>query len=266
MTICIAASCDGGKKCVVSADREVTAQSLSLEFEHEKKIDVIGQSCVVMASGDSLLADEVSERTRRRVSIEGLSTIQQIAEALADVYLQCHLARAEGVILRPHGWTWTTYQQEGAQRIPTQVYMQIDSQLWNFGINVAEFLVAGVDESGAHIFRVHYEGMPGGGWLEWCDRLGYRAIGSGGPHASILLALQGQRRTLPVGETIFNVYSAKKNAEIAPGVGLETDVAVIEAGKIAFLDINAFGKLEGLRKELTAARKVSPEKVKDVYA
>jgi hypothetical protein len=144
--------------------------------------------------------------------------------------------------------------------------MHLDSQLFGFGLGVVEFLVVGNDESGAHIFRVHYDGMLGGSWLEWCDRLGFRAIGSGGPHAAILLSLQGQHRTLPVNETVFDVYSAKKNAEIAPGVGLETDVAVISAGRVTFLDGVAIAKMEAVRQEMMKSRKVPPEKVKDFYA
>ncbi len=180
MTICIAACCEDGKKCVVGADREVTATGLSLEFEHEKKIDIVGPSCVVMAAGDSLLAAEVIVKAQRHVSVKALSTVQQIAETMAVSYMQCHLERAESVLLRPRGLTWADYQQYGAQRLPLQMHMNIDQLLFNFGLGAVEFLVAGVDESGAHIFRIHYDGMGGGSWLEWCDKLGFRTIGSGG--------------------------------------------------------------------------------------
>ena len=265
MTICIAASCEGSKKCVVGADREVTATGLSLEFEHEKKIDTIGQSCAVMAAGDSLLAAEVIEKTRREVIVRALSTIQQIAESLAAIYLQCHLERAESVILRPRGLTWGDYQQFGAHRLPLQMHMNIDQLLFNFGLGAVEFLVAGVDENGAHIFRIHYDGIAGGSWVEWCDSLGFRTIGSGGSHAAILLALQRQQKMLPVGETLFNVYSAKKNAEIAPGVGSQTDIAIVDSSKVTFLEAAAFKKMDDLRQEMSAAYKVPPEKVKDLY-
>ena len=229
MTICIAALADNGGACVVAADRQVTVHALSLQFEHsDKKIDTLVNGCVVLSSGDALLAAEVIEKARSVLGGLSHPTIQQMAECLRDTYMSVHLMRAENVILRPRG---LTFQEWGGTKIPLQLYIQIDQLLFNFGIGAVEFLVAGIDASGAHIFRVHYSGIAGGNWLEFCTRLSYRTIGSGLSHAAILLSMENQNRTLGVGETLYNVYCAKKNSEVAPGVGPATDIGHPSGGQ-----------------------------------
>jgi hypothetical protein len=88
-------------------------------------------------------------------------------------------------------------------------------------------IVAGVDDSGA---RVAYLGNPG--TLAWLDKLGYAAIGSGGIHATTKLSLGSQTRGSTLLETLYRVYEAKRAAEVAPGVGPDTDVAIVERDRI----------------------------------
>jgi 20S proteasome alpha/beta subunit len=265
MTICIAALCDQGKNCVVAADREITATGLNLEFDHEKKIEVLTDASVVMASGDSLLAAEIIEKTRPLVTAPGNNTIRNIAETLRDVYIRTHIERAESVFLRPRGLTLQEFQQNGAQCLPRDIYATIDNQFFAFGLNVVEFLVAGVDVAGAHIFRVYYSGVAGGSWLEWCDRLGYRAIGTGAMHSSILLSLVEHNRTVNADRAIYNVYSAKRSAEVAPGVGLSTDLAVITSSGISFLKSEVLKKLSQIREEVIKRSQPNPEAISGLH-
>ena len=246
MTICIGAICDNGKACVVAADREITVPAINLEFEHaDKKIEDVVSGCVVMSSGDALLASQIIERTRS--TLGGSSQkVDKVAERLRDTYKAIHLERAENVILHPRGFTLKEFKERGAQ-IPAQAYLNLDQSLFNFGIGAVEFLVAGVDSTGAHIFRIHYSGVAGGDWMEWCDRLGYRTIGSGSSHASISLALEGQHRRLSAAETLYNVYSAKRNSEVAPGVGKATDIVILTTGKVDSVSEDRIKKLAEVR-------------------
>ena len=143
--------------------------------------------------------------------------------------------------------------------------MNIDNQFWTFGIGVVEFLIAGVDATGAHIFRVHYSGIVGGSWLEWCNRLGFRAIGSGAMHSAILLSLDEQNRNVNIDHTIYNVYSAKRSAEVAPGVGPATDIAVITSSEVKFIKPEILKKLAGIREDIIKNKRVSPDTVKGLY-
>jgi 20S proteasome alpha/beta subunit len=93
-------------------------------------------------------------------------------------------------------------------------------QMFNLG---TDMIVAGVDDQGA---KVAYVWNPG--TLAWLDKLGYAAIGSGGIHATTRLSLGSQTRDSGLAETIYRVYEAKRAAEVAPGVGPETDLAIVE--------------------------------------
>ena len=264
MTVCIGALCDRAKAAVICADRELTVAALSLEFEHqESKIDLISSQTVVMSSGDALLAAEVIGKMPSLPS-GSVPPIRQIAESLRDAYITVHLERAEQVILRPRGMTFEQFRKEGAQTLLAQVYINVDQQLFNFGIGAVDFLVVGVDGTGSHIFRVHYNGVVGGSWMEWCDKIGSRAIGSGSSHAAMLLSLEGQHRRMTIAETLFNVYSAKKSAELAPGVGRSTDLAVMTASGLVTIPESAIDALEELRAK-TQKSKVDIKEVEAIY-
>lgn len=263
MTICIAALSDEGATCVVAADRQITAGGTALEFEHhERKIDSISDSCFALSSGNALVATEVVERTKQAVAAVGNATVHQTSECMRDVYMAVHLERVEQVILVPRGWRWPEYKQFGHSQIPLQSYLAIDQLIFNFALQT-EFIVAGVDAAGGHIGWVHYHGMAGGGWLEFYDKIGFQAIGSGASHASILLSLAGQHKDLPLAESLFNVYVAKKNAEVAPGVGDATDLGVVTGKGLHLVTDAAIAKLDELKHKYES-RKPSPKELNDM--
>lgn len=262
MTVCIGALCDDGRSCVVGADREMTVLALSLGYEHQdSKIEVLSDRCTLLSAGDALLAAEIvgsiDKTTLASLRVRGAAAM------VRDTYLAVHLNRAESVILRPRGLTWDDFKRR-AHEIPLQAYLGVDQLLFNFGIGAAEFLVAGTDSAGADLYRVHYGGVAGGSWLEWCWKLGYRAIGSGSPHASVFLALEKQHRRMSVAETLYNVYCAKKSAELAPGVGKATDVAIIGKDGIEIVPEELLGEFESLRQETRMSR-VESQRLTELY-
>lgn len=250
MMVGIAALCDKAQACVVAADREITVGfPVNIGFEHhERKIEVTCPACVVVASGNALVAEDVVRRLKRGVAGVAEDDVLRAAGILRDTYMAVHMERAEHVILRPRGITLQEFKDTGAQKVPLPIYQQIDQLFFSFTLNT-DFLIAGVDGSGGHIGWVHYHGVQGGGWLESFDKLGYLAIGSGGSHASILLSLTGQHRDLSLAETVFNVFAAKVNAEVAPGVGDVTDIAVIRKGSVEFLTEKFIEKLGDLHEK-----------------
>src|ERR1700704_6107506 len=60
MTICIAANCAKGQAVVVASDRMLSAEFLTLEFDHpDAKIEEISRSCVALSAGDALASQGV---------------------------------------------------------------------------------------------------------------------------------------------------------------------------------------------------------------
>lgn len=245
MTICIAAMCEDGKSLVVGADKEITAAGLSLKFSHdEKKIDTLTDKCVVLSAGDALVASDIIQKTKEKIKTE--MSVQKISETLKENFIAIHLDRVEKVILNPLGYNWQEFKDKAGVQLPGKIYENVNQAIFNFGLNLCEFLIAGLDKNGAHIFRVFYAGMAGGNWIEVCDKLGYRAIGSGCPHSYAILAMSHQYKGLKLEDTLFNIYCAKKSAEMAPGVGSEEDFGLINQSGITFIDS---GKIEELKKK-----------------
>ncbi len=136
------------------------------------------------------------------------------------------------------------FQRSATQQMPKDQYTLVFNKVWDFGINAVEFLVSGVDESGAHMFRVYYGGIAGGDWIQWANSLAYYAIGNGMTAAVARLALERQHSALTTRQALFNVYTAKKTAQIAPSVGHETDAAIVTAKGVTELSHEQMSQLE----------------------
>jgi 20S proteasome alpha/beta subunit len=238
MTICIGSLCLDGQAVVFAADRMVTAHFLSLEFEHqEKKIEKVNETCVIMSSGDALVAFELIEAFRRDSG--GARSVAEIATRFYDLLSQLSLRRAEQQVLMPRGLTWDRYRADGNSMNP-QLYMLLDHQLSEFHLET-DFLVVGIDERGGHVISLIFPGT-----VQHFDKIGFGAVGSGIPHATTSLCLDGQTRKRKIAETLYAVYVSKRKAESAPGVGKETDLGVITKQGICFLEPDQLKDLENL--------------------
>lgn len=234
---------------------------MNVQFEHhERKIDPLGSNCVVMSSGNALVANEVISRTRAAVGSAALD-FGQAASRLRDEYMSVHVERVDELFYRPRGWTLEEFKKVGNAQVPPQLYIGIDQQVFQYNLGT-EFLIAGVDGAGAHVSWVHYHGMQGAGWLETFDKIGYNSVGSGGPHAAISLHFAGQHRDESLARTVFNVFRAKKIAEIAPGVGAQTDVAIVDAA-ITYLTDAQIAELDELHKK-TLPQQISDKDIAEI--
>ncbi len=140
-------------------------------------------------------------------------------------------------------------------RFPPDLAMLLDSQVQRHSLQTT-ILVAGVDGAGAHIFNIEDPGA-----MSSFDRLGYHAIGSGHRHAVLKMVGMGQHKSMSLNETVFNVYCAKRVAELAPGVGQATSMKIVTADGITPLEQGTLEQMEPAYKaqekpELAAVKKV----------
>jgi hypothetical protein len=230
MTICLAAICRDNERdyAVVAADRMVTLGGF-IEFEHGvPKMAHPSAQAVVMVAGDTL----IGTRLAREVSAALDGTVPRtpgIARELATKYLEIRTVAIENQVLAPRGLNLQAFY--GAhQSLNPQITMMIDQSMSQFNLGV-ELLLAGVDQDGAHIFSIH---NPGGGELQH-DVIGYAAVGSGAIHAIQSMIGFQHNSSCELGETIFRAYASKRRAEVAPGVGQETDIAVVSLDGVRWL-------------------------------
>jgi hypothetical protein len=116
--------------------------------------------------------------------------------------------------LRSGGWNWQTYYG-GHSSFNPQITVMLDQQMQQFNLGV-EFLLAGVDDSGGHIYSVQNPGQPE--YLH--DVIGYAAIGSGAIHAVQSMIGFGHSVNTDYQETVFRVYASKRRSEVATPTGV----------------------------------------------
>lgn len=247
MTVCICAICDSGKSVVVAADRQVTfgpPLSLQTELPSDRKIHGLTSTIVALYSGHVPDGEEIISKVKGQIPPSQKILVNDIAEKVKTAYIDLKRKRQEETILRPWlGTDFQTFQQMLAGAALSTGLQQIMGALMQHSLGL-DVLVAGLDDTGAHL---HVATNPG--VLLPLDTLGYAAIGTGGLHASIRLTLGKQSKLCKLAETVYNVYEAKKAAEVAPGVGQETDMDIISNGKIATLKKSSVERLVKLHKE-----------------
>ncbi len=221
MTVCVAALCQDGEKriAVAASDRMVTYGGF-IEFEHaESKMTEVSSHALVMVSGDTLIGTRLARDVADQFG--GAQAVADIATRLAAQYEATRNDLMEQQILALRALNHAAYYDKHNSLNP-QVTFAIDQQMTQFNPQI-ELLLAGVDPSGAHIFTVHNPGRP----ERLHDVIGYAAVGSGTLHALQSMIGFGHSASAAYHETVFRVYASKRRAEVAPGVGHDTDLAVI---------------------------------------
>ena len=246
MTICIAATCADQKAVVAASDRMVSAPFLTLEFDHpDAKIDQLSRTCVGLTAGDALVATDLFTGFEGMVSQLQDPGVLLIAEHVKQRFVEVRQKLIDERVFRPRGISFVDFYSKGlVSALPPDLAMILDNQAQE-GQLQASVIVAGVDGSGSHI-----HGIEDPGTSSCFDRLGYHAIGSGYRHALLYLATTQQHWSSSVNQTVHNVYEAKKQAELAQGVGNTTEMRVITERGVRALtqsDLNALEELHELR-------------------
>jgi 20S proteasome alpha/beta subunit len=241
MTVCVAALCgeEEDPRVVVAADHLVTSGGF-MEFEHPgSKIVELGDQALVMVAGNTIDGMRLVNEAAAGMDGDPVS-IPELAQNLGQRYAAARLHRAEQTLLVSRGLSLETFYNMHNQ-LNQQVVMLLDNALGEFGLGV-ELLLAGVDETGGHI---HTNGDPGGGNSDH-GPIGWAAIGTGAVHVLQSMAGFAHAPDAGYGQTLFRVYASKCRAEVAPGVGHETDVAVISGDGIKRLsneELKALGEI-----------------------
>ena len=224
MTICLALACDGGKSIVAIADRMVSVESLSLQFEQGgRKIERIGASFAALTAGDALAQTDLLRDAGEAVSKLGQPGVREVAAAVEECFIRHRNALAEKLVLRRVGLDYATFLDQ-QQNMSPDLVSGLTGEYYSVELGV-ELLVVGIDTSGAHLYGIFDPGI-----ASCFDSIGYTAIGSGLPHAEGFLTEAEYSPEISLSRGIWLAYIAKRRSERAPGVGSRfTDILVIDA-------------------------------------
>lgn len=267
VTVCVAALCNDGTTIFGAADRMLTASDIEFEPQ-QQKIIALTNSVVVMTAGDSSLQTEILSRVfgevlaRIHADPDNWWRVRDVASLYIQHYNSERARRAEVAVLAPLNLTSDTFIQRQQQMAPTLVNTLV-SEMLNLDIPAVETIITGIDPTGAHIYVVS------NGNLSCNDVVGFAAIGVGRWHANSQFMFNGHTRNRPVPETLLLAFSAKKRAEVAPGVGEATDIFTIGPGLGTYSPVgeHVIKKLEEIyeanRKRIQRAAKKAEESINE---
>ncbi len=180
-----------------------------------------------MLAGDSEIQEEVcldfAEDIRSLASLmpgDGQIRARKVAELYARRRNEAQNRRAEQFVLAPLGLTLADFHALQGTYSPGFVE-KVATELFNFEGPETEAIIAGIDETGPHIFVCKNSE------ISCRDGVGFAAIGAGAWHAESQLMFAGHTPGAPLAEALLNLYFAKKRAEVAPGVGSVTDMVFV---------------------------------------
>ena len=257
MTVGIAAICvsQGTSMIIGASDRMISMADIQAEPQMTK---VLSYSTRIV----SLIADSTSGHAAiyNRVAPALLSlypdpTVQQVADFWAGQYAEYRRQQSERKLLAPLGLTSYTLLHGGlsADRIDKLIEEQREYQAR------VQTIITGVDATGvAHMYVI---GDPDG-QVTCADFDGYAAIGVGEWHVDSEFMFAGYTNKWEFPEALLLVYSAKKRAEAAPGVGKETDLFMITAQGFTWIGEEARKRLNEIYLAAEAKQKEASDEAR----
>jgi hypothetical protein len=191
----------------------------------QSKIRDINSSIVAMISGDIALASELLVEVRAIVDARIKAEPQNWwnVKDIADLWRAAFFARlrreSEQKWIAPLGLTLESFIKRNKE-FSDDLSGKLAQELLNFDLPGMEIIFAGIDPTGPHLY------VATGGEIRCMDAVGFAAIGSGAYHARSQLMFFGHTAGSPLNRSVYRVYAAKKRAEVAPGVGADTDTFV----------------------------------------
>ena len=196
-----------------------------VEFEQpQPKMWSLSAHIIAMIYGDMAAQGEIAARTEIGVARRGVRDVESVAALYASNVGDYTRRAAEASVLGPLGMSTESFLNRHQSVHPDLVdalTRQLQEYAYDAGLHLGGAIIVGMDDFGGHIWQVEY------GEITKLDRIGFVAAGSGRRHAESEFMFAGYTPRWDFPEALSLIYSAKKRAEVAPGVGKQTDVVVI---------------------------------------
>jgi hypothetical protein len=188
-----------------------------------RKIFPLTSSIFALTSGESsvnaeIIAGATADVNKRLAADESWMTVEEAARIVGR-QIQIYTTRlADFEILGPLGLSRSAFLQHQK----SHWFQDTFDKLFTIDSG-SDIIVAGVDQSGGHIWKIDGRGKP------WChDPAAFAAIGIGQRHAESQFQFGRHHSYAPFSRTLFLAYKAKRRSEVAPGVGrIFTDMCVV---------------------------------------
>ena len=239
VTQLVGAICEDGKAIVAVADRMVTSSAFRYEPGMSKGYMLTDTAFVMMAGGTET-ASAIAQAAYAAVTQKQEKYVAAMAREVALAFRAQREREVVERYLSKYGIRSLQHWHEVQGQLREDLAQSIAAQIAMHKVGV-ELMVGGVDTAGAKLYVTadRAESQP-------YTRTGYCCVGSGSVHAATTLARCKYDSTFGLNEALYVAYEAKKRAELAPGVGPETDIFVIDAGGLRIPDRDARLDLKGI--------------------
>ena len=232
MTICISAICtENNKENVVFAVDHMITTGIG-QFEHDIcKYKFLTDHTVGMLAGNALLMDYFLEED---YSGRSYSEIQFTIE---EKFKQKRLEKIQKEVLDVFKIDWDDINEILKKPITNEFQRVILKNIIRTELDTAILLI-GFEDGKAKISEIVDSG------IDSYDQIYFNTIGSGSIQAQNTLLFQKHSKQDDLKTTLYNVYKAKRNAEVMQGVGKETDIGYLNENNIIMLDKKSIGILD----------------------
>lgn len=227
MTVCVAMICEDGATIIGASDRMLTAGNVQFNPPASKTYQLT-VSIALMVAGDMFIQAEIVAKIREKIdaALQAQETpqwlkVKDVAAMYVDSWYEIKAQRGENEFLRPLGLNFETFVARQKELSPDLVN-SLSTELIGKALPGTEAIVTGIDTSGGHIYSIQ------NGVLNCHDAAGFASVGAGWYHASSHLMFSKHGKAANLARSLLLTYTAKKRAEVAPGVGPDTDMFAVK--------------------------------------
>lgn len=220
MTICIAAigRHNGNEIIVAATDHMVTMGSLG-QFEHTiSKYKELNNNLIAMLSGIPLFFDDLIQMPEKNLNY------LEIKEQIKKNFKEKRKELFQDHVLDLYGLHWDDFTKAAKENFANTLIEEIMQRNMKYKLR-SSVLLAGFNDGKANISEISEMT-----YANYRD-MNFHAIGSGQIQAVNTLMFQKHDKNDSLQTTIYDVYKAKRNAEVAQGVGKETELVILIHGE-----------------------------------
>jgi 20S proteasome alpha/beta subunit len=225
------------------SDRMITIGDIEYQPSQQKVAHMTSRA-VLMIAGDYTIHSQAIRTTQRQLAGVTNASAHSIATSYGQAIQSIKRKQAEDTFLGPLGLNTDTFLAQQKEMSEDSVRYLTD-QMQGYEGSEIEALIVGADDDGdAHIYLVDSKGS-----AHCFDDVGFAAIGIGAWHAKSLLMQAGYTNTTFYAQAVALAFAAKKAAEVAPGVGLHTDLSLVFKTGVEPVHHRVANRVDELHKE-----------------
>lgn len=226
MTICIAAFADGGKgngtAIVCVADKMLSfGQYSQWDSDITKIIHIPPRASThALVAGSLSHCEGVLNKLSEIEDVDSYHTV--LADHLEAVYITQYSHYQEIEVLTRRGVSKAAYEQSLASQSVSAPMQKIADEMEAFVFD-CDIMLCGIDS----LYSPYIVSISPPGKLAQLSMQGFNSIGIGADIANSRILWADHERTHSWGRVLFDLFDAKANAEMSPGVGFTWDGVII---------------------------------------